>query len=205
MTATPGARGQQEPAVAPPSPWNVPNALTVLRILMVPLYGWLLLTDGGADPTLRWWACGVFAVAMFTDRLDGEIARARGLVTDFGKLADPIADKALTGMGFVGLSLIGELWWWVTAVVLVREIGITVLRFVVIRYGVMPASRGGKLKTTLQALSLGLLSAPLAAPWIWAGWALMAAAVVVTVVSGLDYVRQARQLVAGGGGTREAS
>ena len=139
----------------------------------------------------------VFVVAMATDRLDGELARSRGLITDFGKLADPIADKALTGMAFIGLSLIGQLWWWVTVLVLVREIGITVLRFVVIRYGVMPASRGGKLKTVLQAVALSMLLAPIGGVWLWLSGAVMAAAVLVTVVTGVDYVLQARRLVSG--------
>ena len=126
------------------------NALTVLRLLLVPLLAWLLLRDGGEDDPSRVAAFVTFSVAMVTDRVDGELARRRGLVTDFGKIADPIADKALTGTAFVGLSLLGELPWWVTVVVLVREIGITVLRFVVIRHGVMPAGRGGKLKTACK-------------------------------------------------------
>ena len=181
---------------AAPSPWNLPNALTVLRIALVPVYGVLLLTDAGARTDLRWWAFVVFVLAMLTDRLDGDIARATGLVTDFGKMADPIADKALTGMAFVGLSIIGLLWWWVTILVLVREVGVTVLRVVVIRYGVIPASRGGKLKTTLQAIALGLMTAPLSGAWWWAAVVVMAAAVVVTLVTGVDYVHKARHLVA---------
>ena len=132
---------------------------------------------------------------MYTDKLDGDIARARGLVTDFGKIADPIADKLLTGSALVVLSLLDELWWWMTIVILVREWGITLMRFVVLRYGVMPASRGGKLKTVLQTLALGLLLMPLGSVvgdwWPWAGWIAMGAALVVTVVTGLDYVRQA--------------
>ena len=111
--------------VPPPSPWNIANALTVLRVLMVPVYGWLLLADGGSNPALRFWAAGVFVLATLTDRIDGEIARRRGLITNFGKVADPIADKALMGMAFVGLSLLGELPWWVTVLVLVREWGVT--------------------------------------------------------------------------------
>lgn len=189
------------PEVIAPSPWNLPNALTMLRIALVPVYGALLLSDGGTQPTMRWWAVAVFVVAMLTDRLDGDIARARGLVTDFGKIADPIADKALTGMGFIGLCLIGELWWWVAIVVLARELGITLVRFVVLRYGVIPASRGGKLKTTLQAVALGLMTAPLGSPWQWIAVAVMAAAVVVTLVTGVDYLGKARALLAARGRT----
>ncbi len=183
-----------EPSTAPPSPWNIANALTAARIVLVPLFGWLLLRAGGEHDPSRVVAFFVFGVAMLTDRLDGDLARKRGLITDLGKIADPIADKALTGMAFVGLSLLGDLPWWVTVVVLVREWGITLLRFAVIRYGVIPASRGGKLKTALQALALGLYILPLP------GWfdpveaTAMAAAVIVTVVTGVDYVVSAVRL-----------
>jgi CDP-diacylglycerol---glycerol-3-phosphate 3-phosphatidyltransferase len=187
-----------------PSNWNLPNALTTLRIVLVPLFGWLLLMDGGQNSVLRIWAFVVFLVAILTDRIDGDIARRRNMVTDFGKLMDPIADKALTGMAFVGLSIIGELWWWVTIVVLGREWGITLLRFWVIRYGVMPASRGGKLKTTLQAVALSGFILPLRdlhgrwhaiglGLW-WVAVVLMAAAVVTTLVTGAEYVRDALRL-----------
>jgi CDP-diacylglycerol--glycerol-3-phosphate 3-phosphatidyltransferase len=185
--------------VPPPSPWNIANALTVLRILMVPVYGWLLLSEGGHNPTLRFWAAGVFLVAIATDRIDGDLARSRGLITDFGKVADPIADKALMGMAFVGLSILGELPWWVTVLVLVREWGVTLLRFFVIRHGVMPAGRGGKLKTVLQSVTLTLFSLPLwtfPLPGLWTAvaWVTMVLAVVVTVVTGLDYLVKAMRL-----------
>lgn len=187
-----------------PNNWNLPNALTTLRIVIVPLFGWVLLMDGGHDTSIRVWAFVVFTIAILTDRIDGDIARRRNLVTDFGKLMDPIADKALTGMAFIGLSIIGELWWWVTIVVLAREWGITLLRFWVIRYGVMPASRGGKIKTALQAVALCGLILPLRAPdgvwgtigqglW-WIAVILMVAAVAITVVTGLEYVRDATKL-----------
>ncbi|KAA1420621.1 CDP-diacylglycerol--glycerol-3-phosphate 3-phosphatidyltransferase [Mumia zhuanghuii] len=196
--------GQASGATTPasgeaPSNYNIANALTVLRIAFVPLFGWLLLIDGGGDTTLRLAAWAVFVVAMATDRIDGNLARSRGLITDFGKIADPIADKALTGMAFVGLSIIGALPWWVTIVVLVREWGITVMRFAVIRYGVMPASRGGKLKTVLQAVALGAYIFPIEAllpDWMmWIAYLSMGAAVLVTVVTGFDYVAQAVRMV----------
>ncbi len=185
----------------PASNLNLPNALTALRIVLVPFFVWFLWAGGtqGEDSLgMRWAALAVFAVAMYTDKLDGDIARARGLITSFGKIADPIADKLLTGAAFVVLSMLGELWWWVTVVILVREWGITVLRFVVIRYGVMAASKGGKLKTVLQTVALLLLLLPLVplvgAWWPWLGWIAMAAALVVTVVTGVDYVVKALQL-----------
>ena len=182
-----------------PSPWNLPNALTVMRILLVPVFVWLVLRHGGDDTGTRWWAWGVFAVAIITDRIDGDLARAKGLVTDFGKVADPIADKALTGAGFITLSMIGEIPWWITVVILARELGITLMRFWVIRHGVMPASRGGKLKTFLQALAIGLFVLPLATfplGQLWRGlaWVILLAALVVTVATAVDYVMKALTL-----------
>ena len=182
-------------ATAPVAPqasaWNVPNALTVLRILMVPVFGWLLLRHDGLESDWRWWATVVFVVAIATDWVDGFLARRDGLITDFGKLMDPIADKALTGTALVGLSLVDALPWWITVVVLVREVGITLMRFVVIRRGVIPASKGGKLKTVLQAVGITLLLAPLGDLVATAGLWIMYAAVVVTVVTGVDYLVQA--------------
>lgn len=180
------------------SAWNLPNILTSVRILMVPFFAWALWAGGpwGGDSLLaRWLALALFAAAMYTDKLDGDIARARGLITDFGKIADPIADKLLTGTALVLFSLLGELWWWVTIVILVREWGITLMRFVVIRYGVMPAGRGGKLKTVLQTVGIGLLLLPLVPLvggwWPWAGWVVIGAATVLTVLTGLEYVKDA--------------
>lgn len=186
-------------ATAEPSPWNLPNALTVLRILLVPFFVWLVLRLDGMDTASRWWAWAVFAVAIITDRIDGDLARARGLVTTFGKVADPIADKALTGAGFITLSMIGEIPWWITTVILAREVGITLMRFWVIRHGVMPASRGGKIKTVLQALAIGLYLLPLHTfPVeilfrVLAG-GVLAAALVVTLATGVDYVVKALTL-----------
>jgi CDP-diacylglycerol--glycerol-3-phosphate 3-phosphatidyltransferase len=186
-----------EPAV-PPSNLNIANALTVLRIVGVPVFGWLLLTEGGDDVGFRLWAFVAFILLMITDRIDGDIARSRGLVTNFGKLADPIADKALTGMAFVGLSIIGVLWWWVTIVLLVREWGITLMRFVIKKYGVMPASQGGRIKTTFQAVAIGGYLLPLEI-WDntfsqvlrWATHVTMAAALAITLVTAVQYVRDA--------------
>jgi CDP-diacylglycerol--glycerol-3-phosphate 3-phosphatidyltransferase len=181
------------------SPWNLPNALTALRILLVPVFGSMLLVEGGSNAPQRFAALAVFIVAMITDRIDGDIARSRGLVTDVGKILDPIADKALLGMAFVGLSLIGLVPWWVTLLVLAREVGVTVVRFVVIRHGVMPAGRGGKIKTVAQAVALSLLVLPawvLPVPdvWRWTAYIVLAIAVALTVLTGLDYLVQANRL-----------
>ncbi|MCD2189703.1 CDP-diacylglycerol--glycerol-3-phosphate 3-phosphatidyltransferase [Actinomycetospora soli] len=173
---------------------NIANALTVVRLVLVPVFLVALFTEGGHDAWWRWAAFVVFAVASVTDSFDGEFARRWGLVTDFGKIADPIADKALVGAALIGLSVLGELGWWVTIVIAVRELGVTALRFWVLRHGVIPASRGGKIKTVLQTLALGLAIMPLPA-WAAPGVAtLFLLAVVVTVVTGLDYVAQAIRL-----------
>ena len=146
---------------APVSNLNLPNVLTTLRIAMVPFFGWALLHDGGDSVTWRLVAFGLFALAMVTDKVDGDIARARGLVTNFGKIADPIADKAITGMAFIGLSVVGDIWWWVTILVLAREWSVTALRLSVLQHVVIAASPSGKLKTVLQALALSVLLLPL--------------------------------------------
>ena len=176
------------------SAWNLPNALTVLRLALVPVFGWLLLREGGDNDASRVMSAAVFLVASLTDLADGEIARRQGLVTNFGKIADPIADKALTGMALVGLSILGHLPWWVTVVILAREVGVTLLRFWVIRHGVIPAGRGGKLKTLLQNIAIIGYLLPLTGALATACWWLMLVAVVVTVLTGLDYVAQALRM-----------
>lgn len=173
---------------------NIANALTLLRLLLVPVFVVLMLADGGHSSGWRIAAFGAFALACITDVVDGDIARNRGLVTDVGKIADPIADKALTGAALICLSALGDLPWWVTVVIGVRELGITALRIVVIRHGVIPASRGGKLKTLLQNLAIGLYVLPLSGwPATLRAW-VMAVAVVITVATGVDYVARALTL-----------
>lgn len=199
-------RAAGEPLIAPPMPdpasapstgvstWNIANALTMFRIVLVPFFGWALLTHGGHHTSYRILAVIIFTIASITDRIDGDLARSRGLVTDFGKMMDPIADKALMGMALIGLSVIGRLPWWVTAVILVREVGITLLRLSVIRHGVLPASRGGKLKTVLQAVAIGLFLLPISGWFDVVAWIVMLAAVAVTVVTGVDYIFRAMKL-----------
>ena len=189
-----------------PSNWNVPNALTALRILMVPFFGWALLHDGGSDHTWRWVAFGLFCAAMITDKIDGDLARKYNLVTNFGKIADPIADKAITGMAFIGLAIIHPffaswLWWTITIIVLVREWAVTFARLSIAKHVVMPAAQLGKVKTTAQAVALAGFVAPwgeLTGAWElpgdvlwWIAAVLMAVAVVLTVVSGLQFARDA--------------
>lgn len=177
---------------AVPSAWNLANVLTVLRIALVPFFAWALLADGGHTTTGRLIATALFVVAAATDRLDGWLARRSGQVTDLGKMLDPIADKVLIGTALVLLSWLGDLPWWVTVIILVRELGITAMRFFLLRYVVLPASRGGKLKTVLQSIAIGLYLLPLdVLPELVSVVAmiLMGAALVVTVVTGVDYAR----------------
>ena len=184
-----------------PSNWNIPNALTTLRIVMVPFFGWALLVDGGESVLWRTVAFVIFAAAMITDKIDGDLARKHNLVTNFGKIADPIADKALTGMAFIGLSIIGEIWWWVTILVLLREWSVTFMRLSIAKHVVIAANQSGKLKTMLQALALSLLVLPLRevqgaleVPCLilrWIAVVLLAAAVVMTMYSGYEFFRDA--------------
>ncbi len=176
----------------PASTGNVANIITVVRILLAPVFIWLLLDDAGQLGALRYVAAVLFIVAIATDSIDGLLARRQNLVTDFGKILDPIADKVLTGGALVSLSILGELWWWVTIVIMVREIGITVFRFVIIRTRVVPASSGGKLKTVFQAVAISLYLVPtwlLLGGWMhWVNAAVMAVAFLLTVATGIQYL-----------------
>ncbi len=192
MTSSAGGPGRS-------ANWNIPNAITVVRILLAPAFFWMVLADDGRDGGLRWAAAALFIVAIATDGIDGHIARSRGLVTALGKILDPIADKVLTSGALVCLSILGELPWWVTAVIVVREVGITIWRLIELRRGnVVPASSGGKLKTVVQSIAISFALVPLwvlLGDWVhWVNGILMTAAVVLTVWSGLLYVRDAIRL-----------
>jgi CDP-diacylglycerol---glycerol-3-phosphate 3-phosphatidyltransferase len=165
-----------------------------VRRLLIPVFVGVLFHDGGHEDRWRWAAWAVFAVAAVTDTVDGRVARQRGLVTDFGKIADPIADKALSGAALIGLSTLGDLAWPVTVVVLSREIGVTALRFWVIRHGVIPASRGGKVKTMLLGFGTGFWILPFTGIGHDVARVLMAAAVVVALLTGIDYTMRALRL-----------
>ncbi|KZF05617.1 MAG: CDP-diacylglycerol--glycerol-3-phosphate 3-phosphatidyltransferase [Rhodococcus sp. (in: high G+C Gram-positive bacteria)] len=173
---------------------NIANVLTVLRIALVPVFLVVLFVGDGHDTGWRIGATVVFAVAAITDRIDGQLARKYGLVTEFGKMADPIADKALIGAALIGLSILGDLAWWVTIVIAAREIGITLVRFAVLRHGVIPAGRGGKVKTLVQSFAIGFYLFPLPYEVRFASVTLMGLAVFLTVYTGLDYIVQAIRL-----------
>ncbi|MDN5721940.1 MAG: CDP-diacylglycerol--glycerol-3-phosphate 3-phosphatidyltransferase [Corynebacterium sp.] len=179
--------------------YSIPNVLTTIRIALIPIFVWLLVAAGPLDGTreldtaLRWWALFAFCLLMITDQLDGHLARKYEVITDYGKLADPIADKALMISAMVTLNILGDLWWWVTVVIVVRELGITVWRMVLARRGkVVPASKGGKLKTVLQTLAIAMVLAPLPDWTDWITIPLVLLAVAVTVVTGIQYLLDSR-------------
>lgn len=187
------------------SNFNIANVLTTLRIMLVPVLAWALLHDGGDSTMWRWIAFGIFVGAMITDKIDGDLARKHNLITDFGKIADPIADKAITGMAFIGLSMVGDIWWWVTIIVLIREWSVTLLRLSVLKQVVIPAAMSGKIKTTFQAIALSGLMLPLphgdahgGAFDAWGGFGevlfylsqvFLAGAVIMTMWSGYEFFR----------------
>lgn len=179
----------------PASAGNIANIVTVIRILLAPVFIYLLLLDNRHDGYIRYIAALLFVFAITTDSVDGLLARQRNLVTDLGKLIDPIADKVLTGGALVGLSILGEIPWWITIVILVREIGITVFRFIALRDRVIAASWLGKLKTVVQAVAISLALFPfwqVVGPWInWVNAVLIVLALVLTVFSGIEYLWQA--------------
>ncbi len=175
------------------SPWNIANLITIGRILFAPIFVWLIVMDPSGP--WRWLALVLFIAATALDGLDGYLARSRNLGTPLGVLLDPIADKLLIGSGLVVLSVIGELPWWVTVVILVREFGITVYRMVIVRREVLGASWLGKTKTFVQSFAVAFAMAPFAplvGDWInWVNITLMASAFVLTVWSGIEYVWKA--------------
>lgn len=201
MSSGPAGAGGPEPVVGVAAVRvplvNIANILTVTRLALVPVFLMALFAVEGSTGW-RLTAALVFAVASATDHVDGWLARKFGLVTDFGKVIDPIADKALTGAALFGLSILGELPWWVTVAIAVREVGITVLRFWVIRYGVIAASYGGKAKTIAQIIAIELFLLPLPAGFDPVSWAVMGVALALTIGTGVDYVIRAIRLRARG-------
>ncbi|MGZ4526082.1 MAG: CDP-diacylglycerol--glycerol-3-phosphate 3-phosphatidyltransferase [Mycobacterium sp.] len=167
---------------------NLANTLTMLRLVLVPIFLLALFAGDGHQIAFRVLAFVIFAVAAITDRLDGLLARNYGMATEFGAFADPIADKTLIGSALIGLSMLGDLPWWVTVVVMTRELGVTLLRLAVIRRGVIPASWGGKLKTVVQSVAIGLFVLPLSGPFRVTAAVVMGAAIVLTIVTGIDYM-----------------
>jgi CDP-diacylglycerol--glycerol-3-phosphate 3-phosphatidyltransferase len=170
---------------------NLPNALTIFRILALPFCAWALFKEGGEDPTWQIIAWTSFFLVGLTDILDGRIARKRNQVSSFGAILDPIADKAFIGTALVGLSILERIPWWVTSLILFREIGITIIRLAIVNRKVIAANRGGKIKSLLQNFSVGFYILPLPEYLYLPRDILLGAAVVLTITTGLDYLRNA--------------
>ena len=170
--------------------YNLPNALTLLRILATPFAAYALFKNGGDDNSWRIIAWTCFFLIGLTDFFDGRIARSRKQITSFGTFLDPVADKLAIGTAMVGLSIQGKLWWWVTIVILFREVSVTLLRLFVIKDGVIPASKGGKLKALLQGFGVGFYILPLPS-WLHIPRDLiMAATIIITITTGYDYFKK---------------
>ena len=173
------------------SAFNVPNFLTTIRIIVVPILAWLLFKESAETDANRIIAGTIFIVAALTDIADGTIARRWNLITNFGKIFDPIADKALIGVALIGLSYLNLLDWWFTWVILARELFVTFLRFWVINKGVIPASRGGKLKTITQIVAISFYLLPLPESFSVVGQVIMYLAVILTLATAVDYIMKA--------------
>ena len=170
---------------------NLPNSLTILRVLLLPFCAYALFKNGGDDTTWRIIAWTLFFILGLSDILDGKLARSRNQITEFGKLLDPIADKAMLATAAIGSSLLGMMSWWITAVLLIREVAVTVLRFAVIKNGVIPASKGAKRKTFFQSFGVGFYILPLPT-WLHLPRDIfMAYAIYLTITTGIDYFRKA--------------
>ena len=189
---------------APAPLWNIANILTMARCVMVPVFI-VLAAIYPEDVGGRILVFAIFVIAMFTDFLDGYLARSRNLITDFGKIVDPIADKGMTGAAFVMLSVWDYVPWWMTVLILVREFGITIMRFTILKYGALPANWAGKAKTMMQSIAIAFCLMPVELWWSparWIGLALVTIAFVLTIWSGLvnlkDGLRLRREALAGG-------
>lgn len=168
-----------------------PNAITMARILLIPIGVYAIFKNGGDDSTWQVIAWTIFFILGLSDLLDGYLARATNQVSELGKFLDPVADKALIGSAMISLSILGRFPWWITAVILAREIGITIFRLAVIKGGVIPANRGGKIKSTFQSFGVGFYMLPIPEAFFWFRDGFMAIAIILTVLTGIHYVRLA--------------
>lgn len=189
---------------------NLPNVLTLIRLALVPA---LIVAFWQVTPARQWWAFAIFVLAAGTDKLDGYFARSRGLVTDFGKLTDAIADKALVLVALVMLSWHGLLWWWITILFAIRELGITWMRMALKGRKVMAAGWWGKVKMVLQSVGIAILLVPwmsifpgpeamsgpsmAASIAFWVGWITLLVALFFAILSAWGYVKEGIQIARG--------
>jgi CDP-diacylglycerol--glycerol-3-phosphate 3-phosphatidyltransferase len=168
-----------------------PNFITIARVLLVPVGAYTLFKNGGDDPTWQYISWFVFFFLGLSDIADGTLARSRNTITELGKFLDPVADKFMIGTAMMSLSILGRLPWWITIVILVREIGITIFRLAIIKRGVIAANKGGKIKSTFQNFGVGFYVLPLSPSLYWFRDGFIAIAIVLTVVTGVYYVQSA--------------
>jgi CDP-diacylglycerol--glycerol-3-phosphate 3-phosphatidyltransferase len=166
-----------------------PNTLTVTRILLIPIGVYTLFFDGGDNSTFQIISYLIFFTLGMTDIVDGRWARHSNRITPLGTFLDPVADKALIGSAMISLSILDRFPWWITILILTREIGITLFRLLVIKNGVIPASKGGKIKTLMQNFGVGFFILPLPQSLDWFKYGFMSVAIVLTITSAYDYLR----------------
>ena len=168
-----------------------PNLITVLRVAFVPVGAFALFKNGGDDPMWQYISWTIFFILGLSDILDGKLARSRGAVTELGKFLDPVADKLMLGTAMVSLSILGRMPWWITVVILTREIGVTILRLSVLKRGVIPANKGGKIKAMMQSFGVGFYVLPLSPSLFWFRDGFMYIAIILTILTGVYYVKSA--------------
>ena len=166
-----------------------PNTLTVTRILLIPSGVYTLFYDGGENSTFQLISYAIFFTLGMTDIVDGRWARQSNRITPLGTFLDPVADKALIGAAMISLSILDRFPWWITILILTREIGITLFRILVIKNGVIPASKGGKLKTLMQNFGVGFFILPLPSWLDWFKYGFISVAIILTITSAYDYLR----------------
>ena len=166
-----------------------PNTLTLTRILLIPTGVYTLFYDGGDNSTFQLISYAIFFTLGMTDIVDGRWARHSNRITPLGTFLDPVADKALIGAAMISLSILGRFPWWITILILTREIGITLFRLLVIKNGVIPASKGGKIKTLTQNFGVGFFILPLPAWLDWFKYGFIGVAIILTITSAYDYLR----------------
>ena len=171
-----------------------PNFITVARLVFVPVGAYTLFKNGGNDPLWQYISWIVFFLLGLSDILDGNLARSRNSITELGKFLDPVADKVMIGTAMISLSILNRLPWWITIVILVREVGITIFRLAVIKRGVIAANKGGKIKSTFQNFGVGFYVLPLSENLFWFRDGFMLIAVALTIVTGFYYVQSAFKL-----------
>ena len=174
-----------------PKELNLPNSITIARIAFLPLGAYALFKNGGTDQNWQWISWVIFFLIGMTDVLDGKLARSRNSITELGKFLDPVADKAMIATAMISLAILDRMPWWIVIVILSRELFITFFRLAVIKRGVIPANRGGKLKASVQGFGVGFYVMPISESLYWFRDGFMYIAIALTLGTGFYYVKSA--------------